>query len=613
MKNRNIIFTVFLLIILLSSCDDVWDPAIQNIKDEESIYLEPAIADGLLIQGYQRLPDSHDYNFTFSDVATDDAVSNDFNNNYLRMAQGIWSKTYNPFDVWASSYTAILYLNKVIKEAEYIPWAEEEQSSKLFDMRIKGEAYGLRAYFMYYLLQAHAGMVNGELLGVPILTQTAEEMRDFNIPRANFNECIDFIISDLNKAQELLPYDFATLDINSGVIPAKYTALGITNIGSYNRVMGNRFRGRMTGRIAQFIRGEVLVMAASPAFLNGANQSWEKAAIAASDLLNQNFGLSGLSASGWTWYNNLTEINAIKDASNPAEIVWRRRTLTHSGINSNVEYQLFPPTLFGLGRVNPSQNIVDAFPMKNGYPISNASSGYNASNPYSNRDPRLDAYIVYNGSKQGVNDETISMLPSGTSTVNSNAVGATSNSTRTGYYLRKFTRKQTNLNPSNPASQIMYKARMRYTEMYLIYAEAANEAYGPTGMAPGASYSAYDVIKAIRQRAGVGGTNDPYLQSVIGDKAAMRELIHNERRLELCFENFRFWDLRRWKVSLSKLNEPIRGIKGINGSGTDVFDLTGPYELTTETRDFKDYMYYGPIPYFETLKWSNLAQNDGWE
>ena len=101
MKNKNI-FTVFLLMILLSSCDDVWDPAIQNIKDEGSIYKEPAIAEGLLIQGYQRLPDSHDYDFTFSDVATDDAVSNDFNNGYLKMAQGTWSKNFNPFDIFGS-------------------------------------------------------------------------------------------------------------------------------------------------------------------------------------------------------------------------------------------------------------------------------------------------------------------------------------------------------------------------------------------------------------------------------------------------------------------------------------------------------------------------------
>jgi hypothetical protein len=89
----------------------------------------------------------------------------------------------------------------------------------------------------------------------------------------------------------------------------------------------------------------------------------------------------------------------------------------------------------------------------------------------------------------------------------------------------------------------------------------------------------------------------------------MRELIRNERRLELCFEGHRFWDLRRWKVSLEKLNESIRGIKGTDGQ----FDFSGPYVIEGQNRVYKDYMLYGPIPYSETLKWSNLFQNDGWK
>ncbi|WP_111309572.1 RagB/SusD family nutrient uptake outer membrane protein [Confluentibacter sediminis] len=606
MNTRNI-FIIFILFTLFTGCDDVWEPAIENIKDEESIYAEPALAEGLLLQGYLQLPDSHDYNFEFTDVATDNAVSNNYSNVYLSMASGAWAANNNPMSVWDRSYNSILYLNKIIKEAEYIPWAQDPEASQLFNMRMKGEAYGLRAYFMYYLLQAHAGYSNGQLLGVPILTQTSEEITEFNMPRASFNDCVEAVFNDLDEAEKLLPLDFGDLDINAGVIPSKYTSQGINSIGAYNRVLGSRFRGRMTARIAKFIRGEVALLAASPAFLNGSNDSWETAAKAAADLLNENNGLGGLSSNGWTWYANLSDIQAIQDASSPAEIVWRHRTLTHSGINSNIERELFPPSLFGLGRINPSQNLVDAFPMKNGYPISDSqNSGYDTQNPYKDRDPRLDAYVVYDGSKVGVYDTQISM------TTTDDAVNATDNSTRTGYYMRKITRKQTNLNPASPASQIFYRARMRYTEMYLDYAEAANEAYGPQGMAPGATYSAYDVIKAIRARAGVGGSNDPYLQSIMSNQDAMRELIHNERRLELCFEGHRFWDLRRWKVPLTKLNEPIRGIKGTSG-GNAVFDFTGPYLLSTETRDFKDYMYYGPIPYNETLKWSNLSQNDGWQ
>lgn len=138
---------------------------------------------------------------------------------------------------------------------------------------------------------------------------------------------------------------------------------------------------------------------------------------------------------------------------------------------------------------------------------------------------------------------------------------------------------------------------------FLGYAEAANEAWGPQGKGSN-SYSAYDVIKAIRKRAGIGENGgDPYLEFVKGDKDKMRELIRNERRLELCFEGFRFWDLRRWKVDISKLNETVKGMK-ITGTNHEVVDV--------EKRDYKDYMYYGPVPYSEMLKFDALIQNKGW-
>ena len=85
----------------------------------------------------------------------------------------------------------------------------------------------------------------------------------------------------------------------------------------------------------------------------------------------------------------------------------------------------------------------------------------------------------------------------------------------------------------------------------------------------------------------------------------MRELIRNERRLELCFENHRFWDLRRWKASIT---DGAKGVSITNPSS----DVTDYKIFDVEGRLYKDYMYYGPIPYSELLKWSNLQQNDGW-
>ena len=167
--------------------------------------------------------------------------------------------------------------------------------------------------------------------------------------------------------------------------------------------------------------------------------------------------------------------------------------------------------------------------------------------------------------------------------------------------MKKRLRMDVNCDPSSTTSKTHYTPRIRYTEMFLSYAEAANEAWGPTGQGNHA-YSAYDVIKAIRNRASVGvGNGDPYLEECKAGKEKMRSLIRNERRLELCFESFRFWDLRRWKAVL---NETARGMDADNNGYSD-FDV--------ENRSYADYMYYGPVPYSEILKYNNLIQNKGWK
>jgi hypothetical protein len=239
--------------------------------------------------------------------------------------------------------------------------------------------------------------------------------------------------------------------------------------------------------------------------------------------------------------------------------------------------------------------------MANGYPISSAKSGYDAANPYANRDPRLAKYVIYNGQTAGSNNTVINTQADNTANLDGLNKDV-SKSTRTGYYMKKLLRQDINLAPTVNSKQMHYVARIRYTELYLDYAEAANEAYGPKG---GTGYSAYDVIKALRQRAGI--TSTEYLDECAADKDKMRELIRNERRIELCFEGWRFWDLRRWKVSLSDLNQTAKGVSITNeGTGKKYS------EISVETRNYKDNGYYGPVPYDQILNFPTLQQNAGW-
>lgn len=567
-------------IIIFTSCDDLFEPAIENNRGLEEMYEEAEFAQGILLNGYTRLPNN---GWSFNDVATDDAVTNDDNNGYLKIATGQWTSNLNPLDQWRNAKAAIQYLNIFLSEADKVRWAKDEDVSELFRQRLKGEAYGLRALFTYYILQAHSGVAeNGSLLGVPILLEPEEANSNFNIPRNTFEQCMQQLYSDVSMAETLLPLDFE----DASSIPAGYD-----NLDDYNRVFGFYARQRMTARIAMVVRAQAALLAASPAYSNANSTSWEDAARYSGTLLNLNGGVTGLASNGYTWYTNVDEMNNLGTGVNPAEIIWR----TDIGDSNNLEADNFPPTLYGRGRINPTQNLVDAFPMANGYPISNPASNYDSSNPYANRDPRLQSYILVNGDVAGVNSTVINTNNDGTT---NDALNKVETSTRTGYYLKKLLRQDVNLNPTSTTSQRHYKPRMRYTELYLIYAEAANEAWGPVGTG-NVGFSSYDVISAIRERAGIAQP-DMYLESVKNDKTLMRELIKNERRLELCFEGFRFWDLRRWK---DDLNETAKGVKIEEGNYNTI---------NVESRLFDGYMNYGPIPYSEILKFDALEQNKGW-
>lgn len=570
--------------VMLGGCKKVLSPLDDNHRTLQSIYNDPYFAEGIIMNAYTRLPTN---GYSFNDVATDDAVTNDKFSPLLNMATGAWSAANNPVEQWTNSYTAISYLNLFLSQVDSVNWSPMSKNVRtLFTDRLKGEAYGLRGLFLLHLLQTHAGPgTNGQLLGVPIVTKVLEPNSDFSSQRSTFDQCMSQIYNDLTEAEKYLPLDYADISSTSQ-LPSKYSSM---TVAEYNRVFGNFNRERVSARIVKAVRAKAALLAASPAFnLQGNSTKWEDAANYAGDLLDRIGGISGLDPKGNLFYTaaNADALDLSKNIDQK-EMLWRGNIST----NRSLEVNNFPPTLYGNGRVNPTQNLVDAFPMANGYPITDGSGGYDASNPYVNRDPRLKNYILVNGGNIG--SKTIwTKLDNPTN----DAVNVLPTSTRTGYYLRKLLREDVNANPSSPADKKHYPVHIRYTEIFLIYAEAANEAWGPDGMGAH-GYSARDVIAAIRKRAGIAQP-DNYLASIT-TKDDMRKLIRNERRLELCFEGFRFWDLRRWKEPLT---EQAKGIIINNNTYT---------VQPVENRQYSDYMYYGPIPQLEALK-ANLQQNKGW-
>ena len=575
------------------------------------MYEESKYAHGLQIYGYDRLPYitnvGNQYNWT--DVATDDAVTNQKNNTFLTMTTGTWASDNNPMSRWDNCKDGIQYINLFLSKVDNVKWAPSSASKQqMFIDRLKGEAFGLRALLYMYLLQAHGGYADdGKLYGVPLLTEPENGSSDYNQARATFADCVQQCFEDCDSAMALLPLDYADIDGNEQ-IPAKYLALG-ANYSNYNLVFGNKARNLLSGRIAEAIKAQVALLAASPAFREQSGVSSAVAATLCGNVLKRIGGVAGLDPTGNIWYKNTTKLEP--SGGEMAEILWREDR--HK--NAEQERENFPPTLYGNGRINPSQNLVDAFPMRSGLPIADPNSGYDPKNPYAGRDPRLDTYIILNGTTFRKTEIITGTYPNSKGEImdNLNNIGT---STRTGYYLKKLLREDVSPLSSSLIEQQHIYPRIRFTEIFLAYAEAANDAWGPKADPTGIGFTAYDVIKAIRVRAGLATNEvgadlpegDVYLEECAADQTKMTNLIRNERRIELCFENKRFWDLRRWQMPI---NEGVKGVQIDRNEETGVLSYT---IINVEDRNFTSpYQWYGPVPKSEILKWSNLMQNAGWQ
>ena len=579
MRKTKLYMISFVSVLILGGCEWGLNPENDNHSTFDRIYDDPAYAEGLLITAYTLIPTN---SYRFDETATDDAVTNDLTNTYLYMAKGMWTAEYNPQDLWKNCNRGILYINEFLDVIDEVAWKpNDSELNSLFIRRLKGESYALRGILKYYLLRNHAGPgTSGEMLGIPIYDSFIQPS-DFAMPRASFTESAQSAYDDFEKALSLLPFDYG----NKADLPDGFKELN--GVDSYNFVMGDAVQQRISGRIVKAFKAKLAILEASPIFnVDNDLTLWTKAANLNAELLDMGkFDPKG----------NLFYLKAQIDAGNITandqldnnEIVWRRPISS----SRTMEVDNFPPSLYGNGRINPTQNLVDAFPMKNGYPITDSRSNFDPSNPYDNRDPRLEHYIIYDGSTYK-NKKINTGVNAG-----DNGLNARVNSTRTGYYMKKLLREDANPNPASTSDQQHIIVHIRQTELFLNYAEAANEAWGPSANA-GNHFSAKDVIAAIRKRAGITQP-DTYLESIT-TKDDMRELIRNERRLELCFEGFRFWDIRRWNLDLT---EVAKGVRIENGQYN--------YFMVEDRVYDNSYMHYGPIPYTEVLKYS-LEQNAGW-
>lgn len=488
----------------------------------------------------------------FLESATDDGVHINQNHTTGAFRQNrVSPQTVFESSLWSNNYQAIRRVNVFLANIDKVP-----VRPVFLKAQMKAEARFLRAYFYFELLKRWGG--------VPIVKDTTYDFNSkVNIARSSIAETFDYIITELDAAMpDMLP--LAQTDVTWGMAS----------------------RGA-----ALALKSRVLLYKASPLFNTQNNTTyWQTATAAAKALIDSNYYSLGT--------NYVTLFNSIRTTGTAREIIFTKIKTANTGIetlNGPVGY------IQGSGGANnPSQNLVDAYLMKTtGKRITEDASGYDPQNPYNNRDDRFAASIFYNG-KMWFNRAVETFDGGLDNPLNSN------NKTRTGYYLRKF------MGAFETATAISNQTHnhilFRFAETMLNYAEAENELNGPGVASANISSPVYYYLIQIRKRAGVAaGTNGLYGLPTTATKEQMREIIRNERRIELAFEEHRFWDIRRWKIAETVMNQPITGIK-ISGSTPRTYQVVTVEKSTFEAAK----MYWYPIPFSEIQSNPLLTQNPNW-
>ncbi len=586
-------------VLILASCKKYIDTVPDNLLAIEDVFKSRTHIERYLANIYNTLPNEHNQRFEGNENsgvwigAADEGKFNwDFNYTTV-MNKSAWSNTDGQVRTyWVNYYRAIRNASDFLQRVDGATATDFSEQEKI---RYKGEARALRAFYYYQLMRIYGPVV---LIGDDLIPVTAGAS-ELNAPRSSFDECTAYVVSEFDKAYE---------EIGAPIQSAS--------------------SGRFTQRVVKAYKAQTLFLAASPLF----NGNPDYATLKNDDgqqLISQTVDVSKWAKAAAAYreffatYVPGVDLYRVTDA-NPFRaaylscrdvilVSWNKEWI-FARANSGT-FMRYDRTPFhegtsggqrGAGANGATQAQVDAYFMANGRSITDPASGYqstgfsnyqspddvaarNTFNQWVNREPRFYVGITYSNRTwlyrdQNGNPIITNMEFSG----NSGRSRSTSDVSPTGYIIRK------NVYQNDDSRGSLY---LRLGEMYLSYAEALNES------SPGDP----DILKyvnLIRERAGVpqygAGTNS------LPVPADMRMAIRDERRVELAFENVRYFDTRRWRIAEQTDAGPFYGMD-MTKNGTTFYTKT-----LLETRIFRKRDYLFPIPANEVLNVPAIKQNTGW-
>ena len=549
MKIRTII-SAFVIALVSSACGDFLDTSIDRNSTGQTISTNYSSIWGFGRAFYTPLG----YGFGMIDsnifaTASDEAQQTAAQSNVIYFNKGMLNENINPLFTYYRNYyegiraanffldyvgdgkgEALLAQNRNLV-TDAVNYARDLQSLAWF----KAEAHVAKAYYYSELAKMYGG--------VPIIESHVDD--GTMVERSSYEDVVAYVVKEIDDYKDSLSVNW------------------------------NEFKdreGRFTLGVALAIKSRTLLYAASPLH-NPTNDvaKWIAAAEAANELITNKDLTYSLASDYGSYFTGANPINS-------AETIYAVRRSQ----SNNMEKNNYPiATQGGKSGATPTHNLVAAYEYI-GTP--------DPANPYANRDPRLAASIVTNGSTW--NGRTIDQSAGATDDM------ANANASKTGYYLKKFLTDNLNLVQGQVAQHnwVAY----RWAEVLLNYAEAMNEAYGPDEIPEGYTMSARQALQQVRDRA-----SSKLPKVTAADKDSFRDAVKHERRIELAFEDHRYWDLLRWKDAMEVLNNPVLGV------AVTKTETGWEYEVQeVATRTFYERNYYLPFLRSEIENSNNtLEQN----
>lgn len=503
-------------------------------------------------------------------------------------------------DAWEKCYANIRRVNVFLKYVEGSPITEKVKA------QYKAEARFLRAWY-YGILLRHYG-------GIPLIGDEIYDMEDdMKTSRDTYEDCVNFILSECDAiiqsnvlAKRRTGSDYGRIsEAACRALKARVLLYGASELHNgieskyaptdeYKKLLGYPEYDKERWKKAYEAALAVIAMQEYRLF------EWHQTGSANND--------ESTPEMGWGFYavtsmaSDFAKFTVDKDGEVFKQGAFCGTILDKTADKGNSREKRYgPPTSGGAAESGYLyKELADAFPMADGRPIGESAYTYNVLTPNVNRDPRFANSVLFDGGYFGTGVSTYSQI-----TI-ARGVGATLDAvhagTPTGFYVKKTVSRSTCGNSYIGVPQS--RPLIRYAEILLNYAEAANEYYGPDHSDQYTDI--YDVLKKIRKRAGiVAGADGMYGLKANMTQDEMREAIRLERRIELAFEGHRFFDVRRWKIAEETDNKMMHGLEITrNNDGTKSWR-----EFEVGRHTFTQAMYFWPIPYEEVTKSEDLLQN----